>query len=169
MPRLEYPYLDKLPPDLFGKAFVKINDGLYKFHDATFSIDCRHMLGAARELIHCLTKLKPEQWPNWLVFNGFKRVGEQYQLCSTDKKFDKDQMLKWGEEAQAAVEAADVHTDPWGNTSHDEWHENIGNHLPNDPVMALARKAIPDPLEFYAFLNNWKNSIHHPEYPSKKE
>jgi len=168
VPILEYPYVHLLPDSFFGGALTKINDGLYKFHDETWGVDSRHLLGFSREAIHSLEKISdPTKLPIWLFGHALNlKPDGSYNLSGSDEIFSKDKVLEYSTEVQDKVQGADLKGDQWGAKSHDEWYAMLEDRIAKDPLTVMARQVMPDPLEFTTFINNWKNTVYHAGYPS---
>jgi hypothetical protein len=176
----ELPIASKLPQTLYEGAFTLSPAGetaLYLFIDKTWCANLCHMLGWSREIIHSLKSnwmlglFMKKLRPDWLCGHAFQwdeKFGA-YKVSSTDKMFSADRLIQLAQETQYMLEDADIHTDQWGATKHDEWLDRITDIVSskaNHPIVAELLKN-KTPLELHTMLANHGNSIHHQEYPKK--
>jgi hypothetical protein len=187
MPLIQVPDYAKLPDELYGGIYVHADNSpvihpvmrkaqdLYLFHDKTWCLNCTHLLGLSRELIHSLrTPMKnsfigKKLVPNWLIGHSFRfdeKTG-RYGLSGASQTYETGKLISWAEEACRLLEAADVTVDQWGAKSHDHWPEAIKGHV---QAKADAHPMIRDiasqraPLELHTLLANWSNELYHPRY-----
>jgi hypothetical protein len=182
----ELPFLDKLPPKLYGGNFDLLsvpdqNTAIYIFHDKTWFANLQHMLGWSREIIHSLKSTWMQNLfgggralrPDWLCGHAFQRVENNitYRISGREGSIVQvNTLIEWASEAQTALEGADIHTDQWGSKTHEGWKDAIRTNLDNKnhPLIQEIRKARSD-LEVHTMLANHGNATHHPQYPAKGE
>ena len=188
---VEVPKYDKLPKKLFGDAFElwlapggegEVGRGFgYYFHDHQWWADGRHMVGFAREILHCLDPgsvsfiqrltNKPKPRPHWLCGHGFQEyTGDRYRQSGTSFLYPAGHLTAMAGEALALLREADVTYDQWAASEDRQWLHAIEAHIERahiaNPFVA-EHVASYGHLSAYIQQTNHANRIWHPAYPIK--